>query len=144
MGTFEVVRTVRAGRAKTFEVVADLRAHGDYVPLTRVEHDPGPIGVGWRFTGRTGVGPLTLVDRMEVTRWEPGESFRIDKRGPVLDGWAEVHFTCDGPDTRVVWHEHILVRPRALGRLLAPVLDPGNRVLFTRVLGAMAARAEHA
>lgn len=144
MGTFEVERTVRAARSRTFEVVADLRAHGDYVPLTTIVHDPGPIGVGWRFTGRTGLGPVFLPDRMEVTRWQPGESFRIDKRGPVLQGWADVQFSDDGPDTRVVWTERITLGPVALGRVLDPLLDPVNRALFTRVLGALAARAEQA
>lgn len=144
MGTFEVVRTVRADLARTFAVVSDLRAHGDYIPFTTIEHDPGPIAVGWRFAGRTGVGRLALLDRMEVTRWEPGESFRIDKRGPVLDGWADVHFSVDGDDTRVVWRERIVLRPRVLGAALGPVLDPANRVFFGRALSAMAARAQQA
>lgn len=144
MGTFEVVRTVHADRDRVFAVVADLRAHGDYIPLTTIDGDQGAIGPGWRFTGRTGVGPLVLVDRMEVTRWEPGRGFRIDKRGPALDGWAELHLSPDGPDTRLVWRERIVVRPAAVGRLLGPILDPANKALFGAAVDRMVARAERA
>lgn len=142
MGTFEVVRTVRADRDRVFAVVADFRSHGDYIPLTRITADAGPIGPGWRFVGRTGVARLRLVDRMEVTRWEPGLGFRIDKRGPVLEGWAELHLSDDGPDTRLVWRERIVVRPASVGRLLGPLLDPGNKAVFGVAVDRMVARAE--
>jgi carbon monoxide dehydrogenase subunit G len=139
---FEVVRTVRADRATVFAVVSDLGRHGDYIPLTTMVTDPGPVGPGWRFTGRTGIGPLVLVDHMEVTAWEPDRSFRIDKRGPVLDGWAEVRVDDDGPHSRLSWREEIVPRPAALGRWVTPVLDPANRRLFGRSLDRMVRRAE--
>lgn len=142
MGVFEIARTVRADRARVFDVVSDFRRHGDYIPLTTMVTDDGPAGAGWRFTGRSGIGPLVLVDRMEITAWEPDRFFRIDKRGPVLDGWAEARLSDDGPHTRLVWTEEIVPRPAALGRRLAPVLDPANRWMFSRALDRMARRAE--
>lgn len=144
MGTFEVVRTVRADREQVFAVVADLRAHGDYIPLTTIRGGQGPIGPGWRFTARSGVGPLVLVDRMEVTRWEPGRGFRIDKHGPVLDGWAEVRLSQEGPHTRLSWRERIVLRPATVGRLLGPVLDQANKALFAAAVDRMVSRVERA
>src|SRR5207342_774019 len=40
-------------------------------------------GVGTEFDCRTRVGPLTTVDRMRVTEWEPGSVMGIEHRGVV-------------------------------------------------------------
>ncbi len=144
MGTFELVRSVPAGIHETFGVFAAFRDHGDFIPLTTITSDEGPIGVNWTFTARSGFGPLALPDRMEVSIWDPPHEFRIDKLGPVLDGWAHVHFAREGSDTRVVWREHIMVRPHTVGRVLGRVLDPGNQLMFGRALDKMARRAAEA
>lgn len=141
MGTFDLTRRVPASLNDTFEVFADFRRHGDFIPLTTMSYDDGPVGVNWRFVGRTGFGPLALVDRMEVSVWNPPYEFRIDKLGPVLDGWAHVHFTREGDETRVVWREQIMVRPHTLGRAVERVTDPLNKVMFGQALNKMARRA---
>ena len=142
MGTFEIVQTVRADLKTTFEVFSDFRMHGNYIPLTRIQASDRPMGKGWRFTALSGFGKLALVDRMEITQWDPHNSLTVTKFGPVLDGWAQVHFTPEGDDTRVVWRENIVLRPATAGSLLAPVLDPGNRAMFARSIKKMAAAAE--
>ncbi len=141
MPAVEIVRTVPASVEQVFAAVADLADYGRYIPLTTIEHDRGPIGVGWRFTARTGLGPVALVDRMKVTRWEPSHGFGVVKLGPVLDGWAEVHLTAEAGGTRLVWREEIVPRPAALGRRLAPLSDRLTALLFGRAVDAMAARA---
>ncbi|MGB3185058.1 MAG: SRPBCC family protein [Ornithinimicrobium sp.] len=141
MGSFDLARRVPANLRHTFEVFADFRSHGDFIPMTTIEADDGPIALGWRFTARTGPGPLALPDKMVVTVWDPPHEFRIEKLGPVLDGWAHVHFTAEGGDTRVVWRERIVVRPAPIGRGLGPVLDPLNRRLFAHALDKMTDRA---
>ncbi|CAN5425889.1 hypothetical protein BH23ACT6_BH23ACT6_22980 [soil metagenome] len=141
MGTFDLARRVPASGRHTFDVFSDFRAHGDYIPLTTITADEGPIGVGWRFTARSGLGPAALVDKMVVSVWNPPHEFRIEKLGPMLDGWAHAYFTAEGADTRVVWRERIVARPAPLGRGLGPVLDPLNRRMFARALDKMAARA---
>lgn len=141
MGTFDIARRVPAGTRHTFRVFSDFRRHGDYIPLTTMVADAGPPQVGWRFTGRTGVGPLALADNMVVTVWDPPHEFRIEKLGPLLDGWAHVHFSSEGSDTRVVWRERIVVRPAPVGRGLGPVLDPMNRLMFARALDKMTEEA---
>ena len=46
----------------------------------------------------------------------------------------------DGASLR--WVEDITVRPRPVGRLLAPVADRVNRAMFGRAVDSMVARAE--
>ena len=140
MGTFEIARTLPGDPEETFAVLGDLAAYGDFQPLTRIKATPGPIGPGWSFVARTGVGPLSIVDRMVVTAWQPGQHFAITKIGPVLDGGAAVHLTPEADGTRVIWCEEIIPRPGWIGRRTAPLIDPAMRWFLGRSLDQMAAR----
>lgn len=140
MGTFEIARTVDADPDRTFAVLGDLPSYGQFQPLTRIRATPGPITPGWSFVAYTGLGPLSVVDRMVVTAWEPGQHFAIVKIGPVLDGGAEVHLTPEGEGTRVVWREEIVPRPGWLGRGVGPVTDPVMRWFMGHSLDRMAER----
>ena len=140
MGIFEIARTLPADPERTFAVLGDLPAYGQFQPVTRIRATPGPVGVGWSFVAHTGVGPLSVVDRMVVTAWEPGRHFAIVKLGPVLDGGAEVHLSPEGDETRVVWREEIVLRPGWLGRRIAPVADPAMRWFMGHSLDKMADR----
>lgn len=144
MGTFELVRVVPADAEATFAVVGDLTAYGQFVVATTLSTDPLPIGEGWCFTARTGIGPLAVVDRMTVTAWDPPHRFAVRKLGPVLDGWADVRVAEGAAGTTVRWREEITVRPRWLGRRLTVVTDPVNRRLFGRALDRMVARVRAA
>lgn len=141
MGLFEFTRTAPLTPPQVFEVLGDLGAYGRWIPLTRIDADPGPVGTGWGFVARSGIGPLTLPDRMRVTRWEPDAGYSIRKLGPILDGWAEVDLHPEGGHTRVVWREDITVRPRVLGRPLGRVTDPANAWMFGRAVDRMLAEA---
>src|SRR5512144_3143712 len=63
------------------------------LPLTRVDRSAGPPGVGWRFVGVSGFGPLAIHDSMLVTRWRPPTpgsdtaEYAVVKTGWVLGGW---------------------------------------------------------
>lgn len=142
MGTFEIVQTVRADLKTTFGVFSDFRMHGNYIPLTRIDFSDRSLGKGWRFTAKSGVGPLLLLDRMEITDWQPPSSLTVTKFGPLLEGWAQVHFTAEGESTRVVWLENIVVKPAPIGRALAPVLDRLNRAMFAQAIKKMTIEAE--
>lgn len=140
MGTFEIARTVDADPDRTFAVLGDLPSYGQFQPLTRIRATPGPIAPGWSFVAHTGLGPLSVVDRMVVTAWEPGRHFAIVKVGPVLDGGAEVHLTPEGDGTHVVWREEIVPRPGWLGARVGPVSDPVMRWFMGRSLDRIAER----
>ena len=87
---------------------------------------------------------------MRITSWAPpaatgSGTFRLVKVGRLLAGWAEVRVlpVAGGGQTALLWRENIVVRPVVLGRLLAPLTDRFNTVLFARVVDAMAAEAVH-
>ena len=131
-----------------WEVVTDWAGYARWMPLTTMRLDQGPTRVGWTFAGLTGVGRLRFSDVMRVTRWVPPTQtgaavFRLVKVGRLLAGWAEVRVLpiAGGEQTRLLWRENIVIRPVALGRLLAPVTDRFNKALFTRVVEAMVAEA---
>lgn len=151
MGTFLIERTVAAPPAQVWDVITDWAGHSRWVPLTTMRCDPGPTRIGWSFTGLTGIGRLRFSDVMRITDWAPPSAggpgrFRLVKVGRWLAGWAEVSMVpiAGGEQTRVLWRENIVIRPTALGRLLAPLTDRVNTVLFTRVIADMAHEAERA
>ncbi len=93
---------------------------------------------------RSGLGPLGFDDRMEVTVWRPptdGEPglVRLEKRGRVVLGWAEIEVR---PGTRgrsrVVWEERAGVR--FLPRLFDGPLRWMARSMFGRAVNALLRR----
>lgn len=127
-----------------WQLVTDWPSHGRWIPLTTVSIDadsPAPSGVGCRFTGRTGFGPIGFDDPMTVTRWQPpsdGTSghCRVVKRGPWLTGWAEIEVRPTGTGCRLVWTED--VRPRWTPQAADPVVARVGTVLFDRTLRQLA------
>lgn len=118
--------------------------HATAVPLTRiVVLTPPPTGPGSRFTARTGWRRLSFDDPMEVVRWEPPAPgrdsgyCRLEKRGRVVLGWAEIRVRAEAPAppggrSRVEWREE--VRLRGLPRRLDPLLRRAGRLLFGRTV----------
>lgn len=128
-----------------WETLADVGAHGDYVPLTRVTTDPLPVRPGWGFSAWTGLGPLGFRDTMVMVVWQPpGDDrsagrFRIVKTGRLLAGWADVRLT-PGPygGTHVAWRELVTVRGLGpLRRLVEPVEGWVAQQLYACVVDAM-------
>jgi hypothetical protein len=119
--------------------------HGEVVPLTAVRVDPpGPTRVGTVVVARSGAGALAFDDPMEVTVWQPPEDgapgmCRLEKRGRVVLGWAELEVR-PGPGgrTRVVWREEI--RIRLLPSLFDGVLRSSARYVFGRALNRLLRR----
>lgn len=46
------------------------------------------IGVGTRFECRTKIGPISLTDVMEITRWEQAQCMGVRHTG-IVTGWGE-------------------------------------------------------
>lgn len=140
---FTAVADCAAPAAEAFDRVTDWEAHTRWVPLTTVRLTRGDGGVGSRFTGRSGVGPVAFDDPMEVLSRVPPEAGRagrceVVKLGRVVTGraWVEVH--ARGTGSRVEWTEDVEVAPARLTRPLAPLLALAGRLAFTAVLRAMA------
>ncbi|PPK98806.1 hypothetical protein CLV92_101507 [Kineococcus xinjiangensis] len=136
---------VQAPAREVWGRLTDWPAHSRWVPLTRVRRLPGPVaGVGERFSGRTGPGPLAFEDPMEVVRWEPpapGRAGRCDivKRGRVLGGGAQLVVRDVGGGTSAVeWVEIVSLPSRAATALLRLPMRWASAFVFRRVLTAMA------
>ncbi|MFF7448129.1 MULTISPECIES: SRPBCC family protein [unclassified Streptomyces] len=142
MVTFLLERTAPLPLDETWRRLTEWPRHGRVVPLTRVTVvTDGPTRQGTVFVARTGLGPLAFDDRMEVTRWDPPESgaegrCRLEKRGGVVTGWAEIEVgPGPGGRTRVVWREELGFR--FLPRLLDPVVRRTARHVFGRAVNRL-------
>ncbi|MEU6777421.1 SRPBCC family protein [Streptomyces sp. NPDC046759] len=146
MPIFSFARTAPLPLDEAWRRLTEWPRHADAVPLTRVRVlTPGPTGVGTRFVARSGVGPLAFDDVMEVTVWRPpvageGGLCRLEKRGRVVLGWAEIE-VLPGPGgrSRVEWREELSVR--FLPRLFDGVLGTTARVMFGRAANRLLRRA---
>ncbi|MFJ4620366.1 SRPBCC family protein [Streptomyces sp. NPDC088812] len=145
MVTFQFERTAPLPLEEAWRRLTEWPRHGDVVPLTRVTVvTPGPTRVGTVFVARSGVGPFAVDDRMEVTVWcppaegEPGLC-RLEKRGRVVRGWAEIEVR-PGPGgrTRVIWREELRLRP--LPSLCDPLLRTAGRAVFGRAANRLLRR----
>lgn len=118
--------------------VSDLVGHAAGVPFTTTTSDPGDPGFGWRFTPRTAIGPLGFDDPMVVTVWDPPRRLRVEKRGRVLAGWADISLTAlPGGGTRVTWQEEVVPAHSGTARRTRPLFDAVGRVVFRRALTQM-------
>ncbi|CCK26526.1 hypothetical protein BN159_2147 [Streptomyces davaonensis JCM 4913] len=142
MVNFQLERTVPLRLDETWRRLTDWPRHGRVVPLTRVTVvTPGPNREGTVFVARSGVGPLAFDDRMEVTVWRPPTEdapglCRLEKRGRVVLGWAEIEVR-PGPGgrARVLWREEL--RVRLLPGLFDGPLRTASRYVFGRAVNSL-------
>ncbi|MGW2703152.1 SRPBCC family protein [Streptomyces sp. NPDC001340] len=146
MPFFSFERTVPLPLDEAWRRLTEWPRHGDVVPLTRITVvTPAPTREGTRFVARSGLGPLSLNDPMEVTVWhppvddEPGLC-RLEKRGRIVLGWAEIEVR-PGPGgrARVVWREEL--RVRFLPRFFDGVVQRTSRAVFGRAVNRLLRRA---
>ena len=144
MTSVSVVTDVPAPVEDVWRLITDWPAHARWVPLTRVRVlSERPDGVGARFVGRTGLGPLGFDDPMEITEWTPpaaGGAGRcaVVKQGRVLTGTADFEVAPAPAGSRVRWTEDFDVTPARLTRPFAPVIGLVTKALFARMLRRMA------
>ncbi|MBC7269106.1 MAG: SRPBCC family protein [Streptomyces sp.] len=137
MATFLLHRTAPLPPPEAWRRLTDWTRHGAVVPLTRVTVlTAPPTRPGTLFVARSGVGPLTVDDRMEVVDWQPPTTTapghcRLEKRGRTVLGWAEIEVSPEpGGRSRVTWREEIGLR--FLPRLADPALKRTSEIVFGR------------
>ncbi len=139
---FTVVHEFDEAPSAVWAEMVDWPAHGEWIPATRVEVDPGdPTAVGATFTGYTGYGPLTLVDRMRITEIEFDDDAGtgrcvVEKLGPVLHGSAGFSIEPHGAGTRLEWFEDVTVR--FLPGPLAPIVNKLSALGFAQGMKQLA------
>jgi uncharacterized protein YndB with AHSA1/START domain len=101
---------IDATPARVWEVVEPVERHVDWM------HDAVAIrfttdqtrGTGTQFLCDTKVGPLKLVDRMEITEWVPGEVMGVRHTGIVTGSGRFTLTPIDlGRRTRFTWQESL-------------------------------------
>ncbi len=124
---FTVVHEFDAPALVVWNEMIDWPSHADWIPATRIELDEGDTqAVGGTFTGYTGFGPLTLVDRMRIAEieWDDATSTGrcvVDKLGPVLQGTAGFTVSPTAAGSQVSWFEKVTVP--YLPEATAPVIN---------------------
>jgi Polyketide cyclase / dehydrase and lipid transport len=156
MTTFTASVDVAVGADVLWARITDWPAHSRWIPLTTVwVLTERPDGVGARFVGRTGLGPLGFDDPMEVVEWRPpagaapGDApgfCRVRKLGAVVLGGAHFEVTPTGlpgaPASRLSWTEEVEIAPTRFTGRAGPVIAAAGRIGFTRVLRTMARELE--
>lgn len=98
-------------------------------------------GVGTRIRVPTRVGPLTTVDEMEFTAWEPPNRMAIDHQGKFT-GQGEIALRETLGGTVVTWRERIRFPAVFAGPLGELVASPILRWIWKTNLKALASRFE--
>jgi carbon monoxide dehydrogenase subunit G len=149
MARFTASIDVQAPVERVWDRITDWPAHGRWIPLTTVwVTTDRPDGVGARFVGRTGIGPIAFDDPMEVVEWTPPVDgrpgyVRVEKHGRVVLGWAGFEVAPGpGAGSRVRWTEDAQVVPVRLTRPASRLIEIGARFGLHRVLRAMADEIE--
>ena len=138
MALFRITRRSSLSAAEAWRRVTDWERHAAPVPFTEIRVAGASVaGAGTTFTAHTAVGPVGFDDPMEVTFWQsplgdrPGLC-RLEKRGTVVTGWAEIEVRPRGEGSVVQWRED--VRVAVLPRMADTLTAWCGRVLFGRVV----------
>jgi carbon monoxide dehydrogenase subunit G len=128
------IRVSTAIDARPDEVWADVRDLGSHVEwMADAEAirftSEATSGVGTTFDCDTKVGPLHLVDRMEVTEWVEGQVIGVRHVG-LVTGTGRFTLAPEGGGTRFTWEESLII-PWWLG---GPAAAVALRLVWVRNL----------
>ncbi|MFC5678720.1 SRPBCC family protein [Aeromicrobium endophyticum] len=129
MALIEIVREVPLSPAEAWGRVTAWQRHGEFVPLTRIALTPRG------FDAFTGVGRIGFHDPMDVVEWREPSFCRLEKRGRVVTGWAELSVDAVAAGSRVTWREDIHVT--GMPRFMDGVTKASSRALFSRVIDGL-------
>ncbi len=147
-----VVRSFPVDATTAWSLVADLRNHERWIPLTRVSLD-GPAAAGATVTAVSGPfarrGFPGLADVMTVDRYDPPVGAEpgiatFTKIGHVLKGHASIVVVPAGPSSsRVFWSENVYLAGPLPRRLTEAALKPflGGMVRYALMKARHEARA---
>jgi len=143
MAAIEVSTLINATPHQVWASIEDINTHTTWM------HDAAAIrfldsqtsGVGTRFECDTVVGPIKLVDVMEITRWEPGRAMGVNHTG-IVTGVGEFTIEPYGNISRFVWAED-LTYPWFLGGPIGALFGgPIMRAIWNRNLSNLRNKVE--
>ena len=117
-----------------WRTLTDWQAHGQWIPLTKmiILKQGAQPGLGDRFIGRTGIGPLAFDDVMTVTQFQaPGQRgfCEVTKSGRLVKGSASFEVAATETGTVVTWVEDIPL-PAVLDKLFGWALKAVGAAVF--------------
>lgn len=136
MGKVKVAVTIDAPPRAVWDEVGHIERHVDWMAdAAEIRFTSSRrCGVGTTFDCATTVGPIHLVDEMEVTEWRDGRAMGVRHVGVIT---GEGRFTLKrarGGRTRFTWTER-LTYPRWLGGRVGGVVgDQVMRLIWKRNL----------
>ena len=111
---------------QTWAGATDWAGQGEWMLGTRVRPTvQGGQGVGGAIEAFTGLGRVGVLDRMEITLWEPPRRCHVRHLGRVVRGTGafDVEPLARGR-SRFVWREDLVLPLGVLGRLGWPLVRP--------------------
>ncbi|MDE0668133.1 MAG: SRPBCC family protein [bacterium] len=125
--------TIALARESVWEHLSDIASHAEWMAdAASIEFlSDQRQGAGTRFACETRVGPLRLIDLMEITEWSPPSRMGVRHSGAVSgEGRFELHPAGPaGEHTRMTWTETLRL-PWWLG---GPLGTAGARPVLRRV-----------
>ena len=129
MKPIEIEREVPFSQEEAFSRVTDWQRHADVLPALTVRlTDTG-------FVARSGFGRFAFDDPMDVVEWDPPRYCRLEKRGRVIRGWAEISVRPAGSGSTIVWRE--VAHLTGIPRFLAGLERVTGTALFNRLLNGL-------
>lgn len=145
MSRISVSIELEASPDEVWAAVADIGSHVEWMADATAIRFVGDqrTGVGTTFDCDTQVGPLRLVDRMEVTSWEPGREMGVRHAGLVTgDGVFRLGPLDGGRRTRFTWTEELRFPWYLGGAATALAASPVFGWIWRRNLSALHTRIE--
>lgn len=108
MRSVEVRRRVRADVETVWDALSDIAAHVEWMADAQSIRFTSAMteGVGTSFECVTKVGPIRLLDRMEVTEWMPEQALTVRHTG-IVTGEGRFTLRTVGDRTELAWRESL-------------------------------------
>jgi hypothetical protein len=137
-----VRRRVRADVETVWDALADIAAHVERMADARsIRFTSGVTeGVGTAFECVTKVGPIRLIDRMEVTEWVPEQAMAVRHTG-IVTGEGRFTLAPIRGRTELAWTESLAFPwwiPSRPASLVMKQIWRWNLRSFERTLGPVA------
>ena len=145
MREIEVRRRVRADVETVWDALADIAAHVEWMADAQSIRFTSTTteGVGTSFECVTKVGPIRLLDRMEVTEWVPERAMAVRHTG-IVTGEGRFTLTPVGDRTELAWRESLRLPwwlPSWPASIVLRQIWRWNLRSFERTLGPVATSA---
>ena len=131
-----VATTIAASPGQVWAAIEDIGSHTRWMEDAVAIHFTSSqrSGIGTAFDCETRVGPMRLIDRMQVTEWDPPRVLGIRHAGVVA---GRGHFLLEPVDggTRFAWEEDLTFPWWLAGRVGVAGARPVLHRVWRRSLG---------